>query len=165
MQLACRKQARGQSRNPVSAMHMLRKSFVCLTLSLLVSTWAAPLQAQGFKWWQNERFQKGLSLSPDQIAKLESVFQAALPTLRAQKRAFDKLEDELSKMVREARVEERELEEFVIRVEAARADLSKTRTLMLFRMHRLLSAEQNVKLDQLFDQLERERRGKGHGRQ
>ncbi len=146
-------------------MEMSRKLFVCLMLSLVTLTWAAPLQAQGFKWWQHERFQKGLALSPEQITKLEDVFQRTLPTLRAQKRAFDKLEDELSVMVREARVEERELEEFVVRVEAARADLSKTRTLMLFRMHRILSAEQNVKLDQLFDQMEKERRGKNRGQQ
>src|SRR5687768_17803773 len=98
-------------------MQMSRKLFICLTLSLLALAWFAPLEAQGFKWWQNERFQKGLALSPDQITKLETVFQAAMPSLRAQKRAFDKLEDELSKLVREARVEERELEEFVVRVE------------------------------------------------
>jgi Spy/CpxP family protein refolding chaperone len=146
-------------------MDMSRKLFVCLTLSLISLAWAAPLQAQGFKWWQNERFQRDLSLSPEQITKIEDVFQLAMPSLRAQKRAFDKLEDELSKMVREARVEERELEEFVVRVEAARADLSKTRTLMLFRMHRILTAEQNVKIDQLFDQMEKERRGKGRGQQ
>jgi Spy/CpxP family protein refolding chaperone len=30
-------------------------------------------------------------------------------------------------------------------------------------MHRILSPEQNEKLDQLFDQMERERRGKGRG--
>jgi Spy/CpxP family protein refolding chaperone len=127
--------------------------------------WAAPAHAQSLKWWQDEKFQKGLSLSPDQISRVDAVFQAAMPSLRAQKRAFDKLEDELSKMVREARVEERELEAFVVRVEASRADLSKTRTLMLYRMHRILSAEQNAKLDQMFEQAERERRGKGHGRQ
>jgi len=147
-------------------MQMSRKLFVCLTLSLLVlAAETAPMAAQGNKWWQNERFQKGLALTPEQIAKLEDVFQAAMPSLRAQKRAFDKLEDELSTMVREARVGERELEEFVVRVEAARADLSKTRTLMLYRMHRILSPEQNVKLDELFDQMERERRGKGRGQQ
>jgi Spy/CpxP family protein refolding chaperone len=127
--------------------------------------WAAPVDAQSHKWWQDEKFQRGLSLSPDQISRVDAVFQAAMPSLRAQKRAFDKLEDELSKMVREARVEERELEAFVVRVEASRADLSKTRTLMLYRMHRILSAEQNAKLDQMFEQAERERRGKGHGRQ
>ena len=144
-------------------MEMSRKLFVCLTLSLLTLVWAAPAQAQGFKWWQSERFQKGLSLSPDQITRLEETFQSASPTLRAQKRALDKLEDELAKMVREARVEEREVEAFVVRVEAARADLSKTRTLMFFRMHRILSSDQNTKLDELFAQIEKERRGKGRG--
>ena len=144
-------------------MEMSRKLFVCLMLSLVSLTWAAPLQAQGFKWWQHDRFQKGLSLSPDQITRLEEVFQAASPTLRAQKRVLDKLEDELAKMVREARVEEREVEAFVVRVEAARAELSKTRTLMFFRMHRILSTEQNDKLDELFEQIEKERRGKGRG--
>ena len=144
-------------------MQMSRKFFVCLTLSLLAMLWSAPAQAQGFKWWQSERFQKGLSLSSDQITRLEETFQTASPTLRAQKRALDKLEDELAKMVREARVEEREVEAFVERVEAARADLSKTRTLMFFRMHRILSPEQNVKLDELFAQIEKERRGKGRG--
>ena len=133
-------------------------------LSLLTLIIASPAQAQGsFKWWQSERFQKGLSLSPDQTTRIEEVFQTASPILRAQKRALDKLEDELAKMVREARVEEREVEAFVVRVEAARADLSKTRTLMFFRMHRILSPEQNVKLDDLFEQMEKERRGKGRG--
>lgn len=148
-------------------MNMSRKLFVCLGLSLLVVSAAAPVSAQGFRWWQHEQFQRDLALSADQIAKIEDVFQTTLPTLRAQKRAFDKLEDELTRMVREAKVGERELEEFVVRVEAARADLSKTRTLMLYRMHRILSAEQNVTLDRLFDQMERdkERRGKGRNQQ
>ena len=148
-------------------MKMSRKLFVCLGLSLLILVATTPATAQGFKWWQHEQFQRDLSLSADQIAKIEAVFQTTIPTLRAQKRAFDKLEDELTRMVREARVGERELEEFVVRVEAARADLSKTRTLMLYRMHRILSAEQNVTLDRLFDQMEKdkERRGKGRSRQ
>jgi Spy/CpxP family protein refolding chaperone len=144
-------------------MEMSRKLFICLTLSLFWLATPAVAEAQGFKWWQAERFQKGLSLSPDQSQRLEDVFQAASPTLRAQKRALDKLEDELAKMVREARVEEREVEAFVVRVEAARADLSKTRTLMFFRMHRILTPDQNVKLDELFQEIERERRGKGRG--
>ncbi len=148
-------------------MKMSRKLFVCLGLSLLILAATTPATAQGFKWWQHEQFQRDLSLSAEQIAKIEAVFQTTIPTLRAQKRAFDKLEDELTRMVREARVGERELEEFVVRVEAARADLSKTRTLMLYRMHRILSAEQNVTLDRLFDQMERdkERRGKGRSQQ
>ena len=37
--------------------------------------------------------------------------------------------------------------------------------MMLFRMRRILTPDQNVKLDELFEQSEKERRGKGHGQQ
>jgi Spy/CpxP family protein refolding chaperone len=144
-------------------MEMSRKFFVCLTLSLLTILWASPAQAQRSKWWKNERFQKELALSPDQAERIETVFQAAGPALRAQDRALDKLEHELSMMIAEARVDEAEFEHFVARVESARADLSKTRTMMIFRIRRILTAEQHRKLQQLFEQDEKQRRGKGHG--
>jgi Spy/CpxP family protein refolding chaperone len=144
-------------------MEMPRKFFICLTLSLLTAlALAPPIEAQSFKWWKAERFLKELALTPDQSARIEGVFQAAQPALRAQKRALDKLEDELSDMIHDANVEEAELEQFIGRVEAARADLSKTRTLMLVRMRRILNAEQSKKLHELFEQNERqERRPRG----
>jgi Spy/CpxP family protein refolding chaperone len=144
-------------------MEMPRKFFVCLTLSLFaLLAWAPATEAQSFKWWKDERFLKELALTPDQSSRIESVFQAAQPALRAQKRALDKLEDGLSDMIHDTKVEEAELEQFIGRVEAARADLSKSRTLMLVRMRRILSAEQSAKLHILFEQNERQR-GKPHG--
>src|SRR5918997_4703505 len=108
-------------------MKMSRKLFVCLTLSLLaIATGASVAEAQGY-WWKNERFLKELALSPDQGSRIESLYQAAQPTLRAQKRALDKLEEELSRMIHDTKVGEAELEQFVTRVEAAKADLSKSR--------------------------------------
>ena len=102
-------------------------------------------------------------MTPDQRTRIDACFQAALPALRAQQRALSKLEDELSKMVLEANIDESEVEHFVTKVEAARADLGKTRTMMIFRMRRILTAEQHVKLQKLFEQNEKDRRGKGHG--
>lgn len=145
-------------------MEMSRKFFICLTLSLLtVLFWAPVTGAQGNKWWKDDRFLKELALTPDQSTRIEQVFQAAQPALRAQKRALDKLEDELSDMIHDAQVDEAELEQFIERVEAARADLSKSRTLMLVRMRRILSAEQSTKLHKLFEQNERQPRGRPHG--
>jgi Spy/CpxP family protein refolding chaperone len=141
-----------------------RKLFICLTLSLLaLGSVSRSAGAQGFKWWQNERFQKELALTPDQSARLESCFQALQPTLRAQKRALDKLEDELSTIIHDAQVQEPEVEQFVARVEAARADLSKTRTLMLYRMRRILTTDQHMKLLKLLEIEEKERKSRGHG--
>lgn len=144
-------------------MRPVRKLFVALVLGALVlGTVSAPAAAQGFKWWQSERFQKELGLSAEQISRLDEIFRSSLPQLRAQKRALDKLEDELSEMIREGRVAEPELEAFVERVEASRAELGKTRTLQLYRMRRVLTDEQNTKMKALHDEWERERR-RGRG--
>lgn len=144
-------------------MEISRKFFICLVLSSLALPWVASAEAQRFRWWKDDRFVRELSLTPDQSLQIESVFQTAQPALRAQQRALAMLEDELSKLVQEARVEESEVEHFVAKVEAARADLAKTRTMMIYRMRRILSHEQHTKLQELFERREKERRGKGHG--
>ena len=145
-------------------MEMSRKLFICLTLSLLATLALAPrIEAQSFKWWKDQRFLQELALTPDQSSRIDAVFQAAQPALRAQKRALDKLEDELSNMIHDSQVDEAELEQFVGRVEAARAELSKSRTLMLVRMRRILSADQSAKLHSLFEK-DRERGRSGRSR-
>ena len=143
-------------------MKMSRKLFACLTLSLLAIAISAPAaDAQGY-WWKNERFLKELALSPDQGRRIESLYQSVQPMLRAQKRALDKLEDELSRMIHDDMVGEAELEQFVTRVEAAKAELSTSRTMLLVRIGRVLTAEQSTKLHALFEQ-DQKRRGKPRG--
>ena len=144
-------------------MEISRKFFVCIALSFLTLLWAVPADAQRFRWWKDDQFARELALTPDQSSRIDLVFQAAQPELRAQARALSMLEDELSKLVQEARVEESEVEHFVTKVESARADLAKTRTMMVYRIRRILSLDQNEKLHKLFEQREKERRGKGHG--
>lgn len=138
-----------------------RKSFVCLALSLLAVVWTTQsASAQRFRWWKDDHFVRELALTPEQGEKLEATFQEALPALRAQHRALSNLEDELSRLIQEGRVEESELEYFVAKVESARAELAKTRTMMIYRMRRVLTTEQNEKLQKLFEEREKDRRGK-----
>ena len=66
-------------------MKTLRKLFMCLVLSLIVAAAAAPVAAQGFKWWQTERFQKELALTPEQITRIEGIYQTTEPLLRARR--------------------------------------------------------------------------------
>jgi len=147
-------------------MSILRKLFICLSLSLVVAS-AQPAAAQSFKWWQMERFQKGLTLSQEQIDRIEGIFQAALPSLRAQKSALDKLEHRLSKVIADAKSDEASVIQAVEQVEAARAEMSRTRTLQLFRIRRILTDEQNTKMKEMHDhdrrerERDRERRPKG----
>lgn len=137
------------------------KSFVTLVLAAFLVAMAEPASTQGFRWWQDEKFQQEMKLSADQISRLEQVFRAAQPALRADERAVEKLEDELSKLFSEGKADEREFEQFVARVEAARANWRKNRTLMLFRLRCILSHEQHVKMKALREQRERERHPKG----
>ena len=125
-----------------------------MALALLVGAFAAPASAQGqtgFRWWKQEKFQKELSLTTDQIAKLDAINQAAEPTLRAQKAAFDKCEEKLSKIISDAKSDEAQVIQATERLDAARAELNKTRTLQLFRMRRILTDDQNAKLKEMHD--------------
>lgn len=119
---------------------------------------AQPLTAPGFKWWQDETAQRKIDISGDQSRRIEDVFQNALPELRRAKKQFDAVEADLSRLV-ESSADDGALTQQVDRVEAARADLNKARTLMLLRMHRILTADQRVRLKALHKGREREHQG------
>ena len=146
------------------------KLFICLMLSAVVIG-ALPASAQGFKWWQTERFQKELGLTAEQITRIEGIYQTAQPLLRAQKEAFDRREAKLSKVIADPRSDEAAVLQATDRLELARNEMSRTRTLMFFRIRRVLTDEQHVTLNAMHEhdrkqreQRDRERKGKGQDR-
>ncbi len=128
-------------------------------LVLLLAVAVSAANAQSFKWWQNERYQRELAMSPEQVARLEDIYQAAGPAMRAQKATLDRLQAELSKLVSDGRAEDATADDLIGKVEAARADLGRSRGIMLYRMRRILTSDQHVKLKVLFGEHERDRRG------
>ena len=154
-------------------MTTLRKLLICLGLSLMVLVAAQPALAQNFKWWQTERFQKELKLAPEQITRIEGIFQASEPLLRAQKQAVDRREEKLSKVISDPKSDEPSVIQATDRLELARNEVTRTRTLMLFRIRRVLNDEQLLKLNVMHqhdrgerernerDRRDRERRNKG----
>jgi Spy/CpxP family protein refolding chaperone len=117
------------------------------------------------KWWQDDAVKAELGLSEKQSSDVEAVFQASLPRMREFKRRLEALEDELSRTIRERTADEAAVAALIDRVEAARSELSKERTLMLYRMHRLLTPEQNAKLKAMSERRKRERERDSGGRQ
>ncbi|MBI2835392.1 MAG: periplasmic heavy metal sensor [Acidobacteria bacterium] len=139
----------------------LPTSAIILALTLLPVTGSAGQehkQRQEHKWWQSDRFKAELGLSVAQSQQIEEVFQASLPKLRAAKKDLDGREAELSKLVADGATSETQIVQQIDRVEAARGELSKARTLMLFRMRRALSSEQRAKLDAIHGRWERQQR-------
>ena len=137
----------------------LPRRLVVLTAAILLI--ASPVLAQG-KWWQSEKFTRELMLTPEQSKRLEDTFQAALPTLRAQKKALDKAETELEALVE--RGGDNAVMEHLNHVEFARAELNKSRTLMLLRMRRVLTTDQWAKFTALHQAEERARAQSLHGK-
>src|SRR5689334_1585982 len=62
---------------------------------------AAPVRGQsfGFPWWRDAQFQRDLSLTSDQTARIENLFQSTIGQLRAKKAELDLQEDELSRLI------------------------------------------------------------------
>jgi Spy/CpxP family protein refolding chaperone len=114
--------------------------------------------AQGFKWWQSEQFKTDLVLAPDQITKLEGVYQGLRPTLTSGKENLDQLEKRLSDVIAKGVAPEGEVMKLVDQVERSRSELTKTRTLMIYRMHQILTAEQRAKMNAMHDRWEKDRR-------
>ncbi len=112
--------------------------------TLFLLAMAAPVGAQSFAWWKSDQFQKEVGLTSEQCTRIDNVFQSTLPKLRQGRDELDKQEAELSRMI-EANADESLVVKQVDRVEATRATLGKMRTLMLFHMHQVLTADQLTK--------------------
>jgi Spy/CpxP family protein refolding chaperone len=124
----------------------------------LLAVLPAPAAAQGFKWWQSDSMKADLSLTSEQVGRLEAVFQELLPQLTAEKQTLDQLEARLSDFIKPGTASETDVLKQADQVEAARSALGKTRTLMIYRMHRILTPEQRVKMKALHDKWQADRR-------
>jgi Spy/CpxP family protein refolding chaperone len=150
----------------ICADYFLVRRLLPAALAVLLLGSVAPAAAgQGgkFKWWQSERFIQELALTKDQSRQVEEVFQASWPALQAAKADLDRLETELSRLIAEGTTSEAMVLHQIDKVEASRSAMGRTRSLMLYRMHRLLSSEQRVKLKALYESMEREKSSHGTG--
>lgn len=132
-----------------------------IVASVLLVSWALfpalLVQAQPpLAWWKSPQFQRELELTTDQVAKVEAIFQATLPELRAKRDELDRFEIKLSNLI-EADADEAAVARWLDKTEAARGGLNKVRTLMLMRMRQVLTPEQRVRFKALHEERDRNR--------
>jgi Spy/CpxP family protein refolding chaperone len=137
---------------------------------LVVAGAAAPLVAAAqsrrpHQWWQSEEVTALLDLSEEQAANLDRIYRKTLPKMHE---SYDRLKAEertLSQMIANMQVEEIDITRQIDRVEAARSELSKTRTLMVFRMYRVMDPTQRSALKEWMDlKPDNERSGRSRSR-
>ena len=113
-------------------------------------------------WWIDAKRRAELGITDQQSAAVDAIWQKTLPSQRERREKLIKLEDALSQLTDGA--DEAAVIAQVERVESLRAELNKVRTLMLYRMHRILTAEQRAKVKAMFEQHEPPRRGSSPGK-
>ena len=130
-------------------MKVSRKINQLAACAAIVVLWCAPALAQRGKWWQDDRFVRELGLTTEQRTHLEEIFQKTLPNLRLKMKALDEAQAQFDRLVEKA--DDATVMAQVGTVEAARAEVSKSRTMMLLRMRRSLTADQWAKFTALHE--------------
>lgn len=111
-----------------------------------------------FKWWVDQRARTEIGITDQQSAEIEQIFQSTLPRLRDRSAELGQLEKALSDLIRESVADVSVVANQVDKVENLRADIAKARTIMLYRMNRVLSAEQRARLREMHDRWEQSRK-------
>jgi Spy/CpxP family protein refolding chaperone len=114
-------------------------------------------------WWRSEHIRNELGLSADQSARIDKIIQNTMPELRQEFEELGRLESKLTRLI-EGSSDEALIARQIDRVETARANLNKTRSLMLYRMRQVLNPEQHQRLKALQERREHEQRQSGAGR-
>jgi len=110
------------------------------------------------RWWVDEPERTELGITDQQSAAIEQVWNTTFPRLKELRERLDQLEETMSQMIRDA-ADEAAVMAHVDKVESTRTEANKARVLMLYRMNRLLTPEQRVKLKAMHDRRENARRG------
>jgi Spy/CpxP family protein refolding chaperone len=117
----------------------------------------APLAAQtlvpkpqAFPWWKSEPFKQELGLTAEQSDRIDTIWETTRPELRAEWNELSKLESKLSHLIQKD-ADEAILSRQIDRVESARANANKTRSLMLVQMLKVLTPDQRIRFGTLHD--------------
>lgn len=149
------------TRSTVGGLALIAVLAVVVALVALPAVRASQQPKAGFKWWQTQK--QELGLTDEQSARIDAIFQASMPSRLAQLKELDRLEDTLSKMIADGVAGETAIVQQVDRVEAARSAMSKARTLMLYRMRQVLTPAQRAKLTALHEHQKQRDRDKKPG--
>jgi Spy/CpxP family protein refolding chaperone len=113
------------------------------------------------KWWEEAGHRAELGITDQQSVRIEQIFQATLPAQRERYRELEKLEPAVDQLIKDGTADPAYVEKQVERFEYLTAEVRKTRTITLYRMHRELTAEQRTKLKAMFERRDAEHRKSG----
>ncbi|HMC78098.1 MAG TPA: hypothetical protein VKH34_13220 [Vicinamibacterales bacterium] len=114
--------------------------------------------APRLRWWIDAKLRAELGINDQQSAAVEKVWNASAPGLSDLRGKLLKLEETLSQMT-DSNADEKAVIAQIAIVETTRAELNKGRTLMIYRMNKLLSVDQRAKVKAMYERREPNKRG------
>lgn len=140
-----------------------RLILVAALLALAMPALSAPDIPDG-KWWKRPRLASLINLTPDQSREIEKIFVRSRTKLIDLKADLEKKQVTLQSSMEDQGVDRRAVEKQIEAVENARAELQKTRALMILDMKQVLKPDQWERLLQLQQQLRERRQMEKEGR-
>lgn len=157
---------------------MIRQSVLVVLIASLWSTGAAaaadcdqqrgedqkkpqdsrPSDPPRLKWWLHPESRKELRLTDQQAREIDQIFESTMPKQREKWHELEKLQEALSLTIKENTADVAIVTKQVEKVEKLRAEHNVGRTIMIYRMHLVLTPEQRTKLDAIRTRLEAERK-------
>jgi len=109
-------------------------------------------------WWKDPRMVAEIGLTAEQSQTIDNIFKTELEKILAMRRVVNELERALDETMRANTADISAFARQVNKIEGKRAEMNSMRTVMLYRMRRVLNAEQNAKFQALADRREAERK-------
>lgn len=109
-------------------------------------------------WWKNPADMAEIGLTADQSAQIDAIFRAEIEKMKPLRETVNGLERALDETMRANTADISAFARQVHKIESKRAELNTMRTVMLYRMRRVLNVDQNAKFQAMLDRREAERR-------
>lgn len=113
-------------------------------------------------WWQDEIIKKELNVTAEQDRKIQAIWDSTRPELEKYAQELKKQETELQRLMSpEVRADFVTVMLQIDKAEQQRTLANKLQIMTYYKMHRILTSDQDAKLKQIRDQRDRGRRGGG----
>ena len=113
---------------------------------------AAAKAKAAHKWWRSEEMRAQFSITDAQSAKLDEIYHSFYASLKSGMADIERYHKDVSKMMAEGSSSEVDVLHAIDKLETAKAGLARQRMLMLYRMYRVLSPDQRIKVKKFQEQ-------------
>jgi len=103
------------------------------------------------KWWIDPKLRAELGITDQQSAAVEQIWQKSTPGIGEVREKLQKLEETLAQLTRDDTIDEAKIIAQIDLVEQMRAETNRRRTLMIYRMNKILKPEQRAKVKALYE--------------